>query len=364
MRTPCDHEAFAVAIAAALLAAGCGGRSSAPGEGTAKATLSVRGATINVSVDGGDVYVILIDTAIQARISVLRVRGADVTSMPIATTTDWSDYLANTDIGVNPTSTALVSGGKGYFLGAYGVTIVPLDGSASATLYPPPLVPGAGHAYDVVGAFTVDAGSVYVCESDEATDSTNLARFDPDGTWEVLFAGTVPSINERCEGSTIAADADAVYWATSQAIRAYDKRDGTVRTIVDLEEGSPPWFLAVAGDTLAWFDTFDLSFHSASKTALTPHEPAALGATTLFHVDDAAPAPFSMFATTAGIYWLSPFELHRQAFTDGTDEALAQRSVGGSYLGLATDGKDIYFTDTNVPGDGGLGTVVLRSVPQ
>jgi hypothetical protein len=72
-----------------------------------------------------------------------------------------------------------------------------------------------------------------------------------------------------------------------------------------------------------------------------------------------------MFMTPDDIYWLTPFELHRLALADGKDEALAQRKVGGGlYMGLATDGQDIYFTDTNVPGDGGLGAVVLRSVPQ
>jgi hypothetical protein len=88
MRTSRIHEAFAV-VAAALFAAGCGGRGghdhgSAPGEGTERATLTGRGAALNVSVDNGDVYVILLDTELQVRVSVVRVRGAEVTEMPMA----------------------------------------------------------------------------------------------------------------------------------------------------------------------------------------------------------------------------------------------------------------------------------------
>lgn len=110
-----------------LLLVGCGSALT-PYEGTFVAEVNKNGVPINVSVDGSDVYVVLIDqTAASPRVAVTRVRGTQVTDMPLGPT-DWSDYTKSDLVAINPTQTAQVSGGKAYFLGHAAVTVVPLDG--------------------------------------------------------------------------------------------------------------------------------------------------------------------------------------------------------------------------------------------
>jgi hypothetical protein len=130
-------------------------------------------------------------------------RATGTSNGPSCSKSEWTkptarilaDYSQSFLVGDNPTKTALVNGGKAYFLGAYGVTVVPLDGSATTTLYPPG--PGGTHAIDLFGAFTVGSGDIYVCESGLSTGTTDLGRFDPDGTWEFLFTGTLLARRRR-----------------------------------------------------------------------------------------------------------------------------------------------------------------------
>jgi hypothetical protein len=356
------HKGWSAVLPAVISVTACGG-GTVPSEGSGVAQLTAMGHVINVSVDRGDVYVILLDSSGSLRIAVERVRGSAVTQMPLAPT-DWSDYAASLQVGLDPPKTALVSGGKAYFLGAYGVTVVPLDGSPSRTLYQPNGRSLAGHAHNSLGAFAVDGDSVYACDSDLTTNSINFGRFDANGNWELLVTGSSPASEETCFDGGMAVDAAAVYWSTSQSIRAYSKHDGTVTTVVNLGGLSlAPPLLAIGGGSLAWFDTLDLAFHVVNKKSMTPSLPAALGPTTLVEFGPADPAPFSMLATGDDIYWLTPFELHRLSTSGGAPDLLAHRpQSGGLFMGLATDGKNLYFTDTDGAADAG-GDVTLRSVP-
>lgn len=360
-RAPMNTARHAV-VALAIGAMACGGASD-PGEGTFVAHLTSNGTAISVSVDRGDVYVVLIDAAGSLRISVDRVRGSDVTTMPMAAP-DWSDYASGIAT-LDAAKSAVVSDGKAYFLGQSGVTVVPLDGSPSRTLYEPdPQSPTRGHAFNVLGAFAVDGESIYVCDSDLTTATTNFGRFDADGTWELLFAGSLPAQDETCFDGAMAVDASAVYWSTSQAIRAYSKRNGTVTTVVDLQElADAPTLLAVDDSSVAWFDMLDLAFHVADKKRTTPSTSAALGATALTQLAPSDLTPLSLLAMGSSVYWLTGLDLHRLPKGGGSPDVLAHRpQQGGEYMGLATDGKQIYFTDSGRDGDGGSGEVTLRSV--
>jgi hypothetical protein len=347
-------------LATAIGAIACGA-SSNTGEGTVLAHLTSSGHAIAVSVDRGDVYVVLLDNAGSLRLAVDRVRGSDVTAMPMAPT-DWSDYAAGSQVGLDPAKSALVSGGKAYFLGEYGVTIVPLDGSPSRTLYEPNAQDPSQHAFNTLGAFAVDGQSVYVCDSLMAND---FGRFDADGTWKVLFTGSLSAWDESCFVGAIAVDADAVYWSTNRAIRAYRKRDGTVTTVVNLGElAEAPPLIAIDATSVAWFDMLDLAFHVADKKRTTPDTSAALGATALVQFALTDPMPFSLLATRANVYWLTGIDLHRLPTGGGQADTLAERpQQGGTFMGLATDGKQLYFANTDSAADGGSGDVTLRSVP-
>jgi hypothetical protein len=347
-------------LAITVFATACGGGGT-PDAGATVATISQRGTPINANVDGGAVYVILIDDSSVLQMAVERVSSSGITDLPLATT-DWSDYAMSGLVGLNPTQTALVRDGKAYFLGAYGVTVVPLDGSPSTILYQPLPVPVPGHAFSVLGAFTVDAGSVYVCYRDTPTGLSDFGRFNPDGTWELLYTGSLPGEDETCYGGGITSDEDAVYWATSDAIRAYNKHDGTVTTVVGLGGLTiAPSPLAVSGDSLVWFDWFDAAFHAASKAATTPDSPAALGATTLFRLAPTDFAPFSMIATSTHFYWLSEYDLYRLRTVGGQADALAHHEDATDvFRGLAADDQKVYFLDYGL-NDGGPGTVTLRS---
>ncbi len=348
---------------AMLSATACGGGALDPGEGTGVAHVTATGNVINLSIDRGDVYIIFLDSSSSPRIAVVRARGSEVTQMPLAPT-DWSDYSASLQIGLDPAKSALVSGGKAYFLGEYGVTVVPLDGSPSRTLYQPGGLPQVGHAENSLGSFAVDGDSVYACDRDLTTNSTNFGRFGADGQWELLVTGSSPP-EEECFAGGMAVDADAVYWSTSQSIRAFSKHDGTVTTVVNLGGLSlPPPLLAIGGGSLAWFDTLDLAFHVVNKKSMTPSLPAALGPTTLVEFGPTDPGPLSMLATGDHVYWLTGFDIHRLSMGGGSPDLLAHRSQsGGLFMGLATDGKNLYFTNTDGGGDGGGGDVTLRSVP-
>jgi len=177
----------------------------------------------------------------------------------------------------------------------------------------------------------------------------------------------VPSIDESCFGGAVTADADAVYWSTTQAIRAYSKHDGTVRTVVDLGglANAPP-LLAIGGGSIVWFDSLDAAFHAADRSGTTPSLPAALGATTLLRLDALNdPAPFSMLATSDRVYWLTFFGLHRLLTAGGKAHLLASRPQRtGHFFALATDGRNVYFTDGDASADGGSGALTLRSVAQ
>src|SRR5580658_8854731 len=123
-----SHTSLA-AIGVTILATGCGDEVSSPADGLPVATVTLEGTTLAMSLDGEDTYVILIDDKDVPHIAIDWVHGSEVTPMPIAVT-DWLDYLNNLFLPVNPTTSVLVRGGIAYFLGAFGVTVVPLDGSA------------------------------------------------------------------------------------------------------------------------------------------------------------------------------------------------------------------------------------------
>lgn len=352
----------------AVFAAACGGGGQAapkPGDGTNVATLSLQGAPLALSFDGSAIYAIVFQPTSSPQIAVDRVDGSEVTAIPIAVT-DLSDYVTNNQIGINPTKTALVSASVAYFLGVYGVTVVPLDSSPSSTLYVP--APGSNsttvNSFNApLGSFIVDSGSIYVCDYDFTTNSTNFGRFNQDGTWDLLFTGDRPAQDESCSAGAMAVDASAVYWSTTAAIRAYGKADGTVRTVVALEGLSlAPPLLAAGGGSVAWFDWFDAAFHVASVNGTTPDTPAALGATTRLQLAGSAPTPFSLLSTAQNLYWLTPYDLHRLPIDGGPDDVLASRSTQtDAFIGLAADSQTLYFTDWD-PGDGGLGDLTVRAV--
>ncbi len=173
-------KGWSAVLPAILSATACGGGALDPGEGTDVAHLSATGNVINLSIDRGDVYIIFLDSSSSPRIAVVRARGSEVTQMPLAPT-DWSDYSASLQIGLDPAKSALVSGGKAYFLGEYGVTVVPLDGSPSRTLYQPGGLPQVGHAENSLGSFAVDGDSVYACDRDLTTNSSNFGRHAAEG---------------------------------------------------------------------------------------------------------------------------------------------------------------------------------------
>lgn len=334
----------------------CGGSASTHPSPTLIARLTAQGNAIALSVDGGDVYVILIDDLVVAQLKVLRVRGTEVTSMP-ANIADLSDYAKSGVIGLNPALTARVSGGTAYLMGGYGVTVVPLDGTPSTTWYPEVQSPGG------LGAFTVDEGQVYVCGTDLGSNTLFLGRFDAGGAWQVLYTSDRPAQDESCFAGAITADSEAVYWSTGRAIRAYDKSTGAMRTVVDLgNDPFPPRPLVVSGGSLVWFDS-DSAFHVADKETSTPATSAALGATTRLHIDPLSdPVPFSMIATSDRVYWLSPQALHRFPTGEGADDVLASRPLGsGIYWGLGTDEHLVYFLGVDLP-DGGPGPLTLEGV--
>jgi hypothetical protein len=341
----------------AAVACGCGGSASGRGEGEAVATLEPTSATLGLSYDGASVDAVLIDSATTS-VRVLRVTGSTTSTVPL-NHTDFGDYAQNLTLRTNPSKTTVVSGGNAYFLGMYGVTVAPLDGSTSATFYTMPK--------SILGAFEVDGGSVYASACDVA-NSTSFGRFDANGAWELLFTGSVPTSDDTCANGAMTADTDAVYFSTSQAIRAYSKSDGTVRTVVDLQGPTLPADpLAVNSTSIVWFDWFDTAFHIASKTAETPAQSAALGATTLLRLSQTSDlAPSAVFATDDAVYWLTLTELHRLTIATGQDEVMAKHPAKtGYYEGLATDGENVFFTDDTLgAADGGFGGVVLRSVPR
>jgi hypothetical protein len=359
-----SHTSLA-AIGVTILATGCGDQVSSPADGLPVATVTLEGTTLAMSLDGEDTYVILIDNRDVPHIAVDWVHGSEVTPMPIAVT-DWLDYLGNLFIRVNPTTTALVSGGIAYFIGAYGVTVVPLDGSASQTFYQPNPESPIGHVYNSLGSFTVDGGQIYVSDADISTNSNNFGRFDANGAWELLFMGPAPLLKESCLGGGMVADADAVYWTTSLAIRAYNKHDGTVTTVVDLAGRSSlaPSLVTIGGDSIVWFDWFDAAIHVANKAGTTPA--AALGPTGRLDFGPAAPPPFSMFATADRVEWLTGEQLQRLPLAGGQPEVLVatRPAQGGFYLGLAPDGHNVYFTYDAMGSDGGPGEVTVRSFPE
>jgi hypothetical protein len=77
-----------------------------------------------------------------------------------------------------------------------------------------------------------------------------------------------------------------------------------------------------------------------------------------------ATAPFQMLATGDHLYWITPFELDRLPLSGGSPNTLAQRPAGGLYMGLASDGKNLFFTDEDLAPDGGVGDLALRSAAQ
>jgi hypothetical protein len=338
-----------------VLLAGCS--AGTPGEGTFVAQVNNNGAPINVSVDGSDVYVVLMDqTAASPRVAVVRVQGTQVAKMPLGAT-DWSDYTKSQIVDINPTQTARVSGGRAFFLGYAGITIVSLDGSPGQVLYPPP-DPGdpPGPPLDYLGAFTVDGGDVYVCgnvPSRDLSTGTRLWRIRPQGTWERLFAW---SGSDACFGSAIAVDADSVYWSTQNTLRAWDRTTGQTRTVVEgglgQSVGVPE--LAVSRDSLIWLD--ESGVHAARKTATPSTSTDAL----LSPFKPTDPVVFSLVTSPDHIYWMNQIMLFGMPLAGGSVDVLAQRPLPpGSFVGLALRGATLYFGEAM----GAPGRVLLRSVP-
>ncbi len=349
------------AVAAALLAA-CGGSSSSntPSEGTSLGTLTVD-APIGVSADGSDVYVLSAERAnssVTSPVSVAatRFRGSQVDTFALAA--DWSDFGQNLAVSLQPAKISTVQGGIAYFLGAYGVTVVPIAGGDSQIFEE-----SQAENYELV-TFGVGGGFVYACDFDIETNTSHFGRFDAQGSWQLLYTSTLPG-EETCSYGAVAVDTDAVYWSTNRAIRAYDIADGSIRTVVNLQTpDDPPWLLAISGDSLVWFDLLDTGFHAVAKTALTDDSSAALGASTIARINPNDPAPFSMVATATDVYWLSSFALHRVPTAGGDDEILAETALPNRYVGLAAvDGK-LYFAEDSRLDDGGVGTATLRTRPQ
>jgi len=325
-------------------------------EGTFVAQVNKNGAPINVSVDGSDVYVVLMDqTAASARVAVVRVRGMQVADMPLGAT-DWSDYTKSQIVDINPTQTARVSGGKAYFMGYAGVTVVPLDGSPGQVLYPPPDPSDPpGPPLDFLGAFTVDGDDVYVCGNTPSIDpatGTRLWRIRPDGTWERLFAW---SDSDSCFGSAIAVDADSVYWSTQNTLRAWDRTTAQTRTVVEGSLGGvgvPE--LAVSRDSLVWLD--ETGVHATRKTAT----PSTSTDTLLSPFKPTDPRVFSLVTSPDHIYWMNQIKLFTMPLAGGSVDVLAQRPLPpGSFIGLALRDATLYFGDAM----GAPGSVLLRSVP-
>jgi hypothetical protein len=70
-----------------------------------------------------------------------------------------------------------------------------------------------------------------------------------------------------------------------------------------------------------------------------------------------------MFTANDRLYWLTLGGLHRLTLADGRDDVLAEVPQGaGFFMGLGTDGQDVFFTSSNLPGDGANGELIVREV--
>ena len=347
----------------ALACGGCGGRarSDASGPGDPVAVLAHAGGTVSVSADGDDVYAILLESTIGGvpLVSIQRYRDGGITEMPFQVN-DWSDWSASGVFPDNPAQTALVSGGKAYFMGAYGVTVAPLDGTPGATFYPPP----GGPSGNMLGSFAADSTGVYFERGNFDANTLSLLRFDPSGGWTELFTTDPSGPPESGLAGAAVADQGTLYWSTTRAIRAYSEADGTVRTVVALAgEALAPPLLTVSGDTLVWFDFLDAGLHAVDKTSSTPDDSASLGATTILRLDGSDPGPYALVGTPDHAYWLSVVGLHELPIHGDLPSLKATGSTSAALQGLAAAGSDLYFTTVDFS-DGGLGEVTFRSVSQ
>jgi hypothetical protein len=352
--------AYACALALSFLSARCGGNSlpGDPGPGTAIAVLSDNALQLNLDADGTDLFATIVDLHSAApRFAVLRARGTHVVDLPLAAT-DWSDYAKTPNTAI-PNNTVRVQGGKAYFLGIGGVTVVPLDGSASKVLLvrvgSPPI-----EGNTIMGAFTVDQETIYLCYEDLLRHGAAFGRFLPDGTWEVL--SSPGDSGESCFEGSVVADADSVFWSTTRAIRVFRKRDGALASAVDLSAHGldwAPWQIQTTSTSIVWVDLTGI--YAASKTATS----LAGDATAIARFQSTDPFVHSLLASDDQVYWLTRTDLFRAPESGGTATLLAHRPYApGLFLGLAALEGNLYFVASEYAASSDTFALTLRSVPQ
>jgi hypothetical protein len=336
----------------ALFLVACGSSGAhGPGEGDVVAELGAKSLPMGLSIDGGHFFVPIVADA-PLRVTILRGDGATSSEVPLGPV-DFADYAENTRVGLDPASTVAVARGRAYFLGRYGVTVAPLDGTPGRTFFRLPS-PGTteAHSFDgFVGGFAVDGDDAYVCYTDGDDERALLGRYRADGTWEDLARSDV---REKCYGVPLAVDNEAVYWATSRNVRRWEKAT-RVSSVIATGLNDAPDSLAVGGDSLLVLRD---DLRRIDKRRDAPLDSSQ----EIFQLQSEDPAVFSVAADASYAYVLSLHELRRFPLAGGPPDVLAQRGAPGAFIGLALDAQRLYFVDVDADASGNATRMTIRAV--
>jgi hypothetical protein len=345
-------SSISMRFAFALFLVACGSSSPAgPGEGEVVAELAAKDLPMGISVEDGRAYVPVIAHD-PLRVSILKAEGGASSEISLGAV-DFADYAQNARIGLDPASTVAVGRGRAYFLGFYGVTVAPLDGTAGRTLYRPP-TPGTteDHSYDgYVGGFALDGDVAYVCYTETVDGRSLLGRYRADGTWEDLARSDG---RERCDGASLAVDDQAVYWATSRTVYRWDKAT-RASSVVATGLNDAPMGLAVSGDSLLVLRD---DLRRLDKRGNAPLDASQ----ELVQLQPEDLAVLSIAVDETYGYTLSQGELRRIPLAGGPSELRAQRGVPGAFIGLASDAQRVYFVDVDADHGGNVTRMTLRAV--
>ncbi len=342
----------------ALLAVGCAGSTDAPSRGDVVTRLPNGVEAFALAADGDRLVTALryTDAPPATAMRLAHVDGPKLVPAPLPPDVSWHDVAAAVDIK-EPWSIVRSGGGKAYFLGFYGVTVLALDGSSVRYLFRPswqrdPIGDDAAAGYDAdgdaAGGFAVADGAVYVTYRDDDSECT-LGRFRDDGAYEAL--AKVPGEPDVTADAVVAGDG-AVYFAAGADVMRWIERDRTVSTFWHASVGTP-WRMARGGATV-YVETLA---ESGSEIVALPESGAPAVRLQAFGGSD--PASLGLAADDAHVYRLTQIDLRRYAAGGGAVETLAQRPPppAGSFVGLAVVGSNVFFGD----GDNG-GDFVVRAV--
>jgi hypothetical protein len=324
-------------LAAAAVLAGCSSPSSpAVGEGNVVATLPSNIQPFGVALSGGDPIVASLGGS-PATVQLYRVHGGVTTPVAIGPV-DWGDFGASCCIENNPQGAFGADAANAYFLGAHGVTIVPLDGSRGAVMRM--TAPGN------MGGFTVDAGTIYACFN--AYSESELVRFRTDGSSEILARAD----RDGCLFGALAVDDEAVYWpsasvdSTKVTVHRWNKQDGVSAIVTTLPWEFSPNSMSVSGAQLVM----------SSSGAVVKVDKHGGDAATLDSIAPHDPAIFSTIADATYVYVETEIDVRRVPLAGGAPEVVARKDAP-AFMGVALDGAHVYFASHEQDG-----TVTLRSV--